>query len=62
MISSVRKICNRVGIVSKGNKVAEGTVAELKSKHHSANLEEVFMKVALLNSRSEQVEKILHHF
>jgi len=55
-------LCNRVGIVSKGNKVAEGTVAELKSKHHSANLEEVFMKVALLNSRSEQVEKILHHF
>jgi ABC-2 type transport system ATP-binding protein len=55
-------LCDRVAIISKGNKVAEGTVSELKTRHQAANLEEVFMKVALQNSRSEQVEKILHHF
>lgn len=42
----VEHICDRVGLISKGRIVAEGTPAELKAAHNAANLEDVFAKVA----------------
>jgi ABC-2 type transport system ATP-binding protein len=42
----VEHICDRVGLINKGRIVAEGTPAELKTKHNAANLEDVFAEVA----------------
>lgn len=42
-MSEVEKLCDRIGIIHKGVLVEEGTVAELKSRHSSENLEEIFM-------------------
>lgn len=56
------RLCNEISIISQGKKVAEGTVDELKKNYNSENLEEVFMKVSMLSSRSEQVEKIINNF
>lgn len=56
------KICHRIVIISKGRKVAEGTVDELKKKNNCANLEDVFMKVSMLSDRSDKFEKIINNF
>ena len=41
----VEHLCDRVALINKGNIIAEGSPAELKTKYGSANLEEVFAKV-----------------
>lgn len=56
------KICHRIAIISKGKKVTEGTIEELKRNHNCDNLEDVFMKVSMLGSRSERFEKIINNF
>ncbi|MGE7924739.1 ABC transporter ATP-binding protein [Viridibacillus arvi] len=61
-LTGAERLCNQISIISKGEKVAEGTVSELKENYNSKNLEEVFMKVSMLGSRSEQVEKIISNF
>jgi len=42
----VEHLCDRVALINKGQIVAEGTPAELKSKYKATNLEEVFAEVA----------------
>jgi len=42
----VEHLCDRVALINKGKIVAEGTPAELKTKHKATNLEEVFAQVA----------------
>ncbi|ENQ3105067.1 ABC-2 type transport system ATP-binding protein [Bacillus sp. 491mf] len=56
------KLCNRIAIIAKGEKIAEGKVEELKTQHNSSSLEEVFMKVSMLGSRSDHFEKIINNF
>lgn len=56
------KLCNRIAIIAKGEKIAEGKIEELKTKHNSNSLEEVFMKVSMLGSRSDHFEKIINNF
>jgi ABC-2 type transport system ATP-binding protein len=41
----VEHLCDRVALINKGQIVAEGSPAELKTKYDSANLEEAFAKV-----------------
>jgi ABC-2 type transport system ATP-binding protein len=42
----VEQVCDRVVILGRGNKLAEGTVAEIKAKAHSdATLEELFLQM-----------------
>ncbi|MCC6005302.1 MAG: ABC transporter ATP-binding protein [Thermofilum sp.] len=41
----VEYLCDRVGILYRGNLLAEGTVEELKNKFAGRNLEEVFLKI-----------------
>ncbi len=41
----VEFLCDRVALVNKGKLVLEGTPQELKARHGSQNLEEVFAKV-----------------
>ena len=41
----VEYLCDRIGILYRGNLLAEGTVEELKNKFAGRNLEEVFLKI-----------------
>jgi len=41
----VETLCDRVGLLHKGNLVEEGPPGKLKEGHHAANLEEVFVEV-----------------
>ena len=45
IMSEVEKLCDVVGIIHDGRLMAEGTVAELKTKYAEPDLEEVFVKV-----------------
>jgi len=42
----VEYLCNRIGLLSRGRIVAEGSPEELKTTYNASNLEEVFMKVS----------------
>jgi len=42
----VEQLCDQVALINKGKIIVEGTPSELKSKHKTANLEEVFVEVA----------------
>jgi ABC-2 type transport system ATP-binding protein len=42
----VELLCDRISLIHDGVVVETGTPAELKAKHHAANIEEVFMAVA----------------
>ncbi len=44
IMSEVEKLCDRVGIIHGGKLVAEGTVAELRTRYGEQDLEEVFVK------------------
>jgi sodium transport system ATP-binding protein len=44
IMSEVEKLCDVVGIIHDGRLMAEGTVAELKSKYGDTDLEEVIVK------------------
>jgi len=41
----VEYLCDRVALINKGKKVAEGSPAELKTRYKAVNLEDVFGEV-----------------
>ncbi|MDR0325948.1 MAG: ATP-binding cassette domain-containing protein [Oscillospiraceae bacterium] len=45
-LNVTERLCDRIGILHKGELVAIGTLEELCKKHECANLEEVFFKLA----------------
>src|SRR5690242_13451475 len=45
IISEVERLCDHVGIIHGGKLLAEGTVAELRSKYSEHNLEEIIVRV-----------------
>lgn len=48
MLDTVEKLCTRVGVISKGSLIAEGTLEEVRRKAEagdSATLEEVFLRL-----------------
>jgi sodium transport system ATP-binding protein len=44
IMAEVEKLCDRVGIIHDGRLVAEGTLAELRTRYDEQDLEEVFVK------------------
>lgn len=50
-MSEVEKLCDRVGVIHKGNLVAVGTLDELKSKYDNQNIEDIFIR--LVGGRNE---------
>jgi sodium transport system ATP-binding protein len=44
VMSEVEKLCDFVGIIHRGRLLAEGTPAELKTRHGVGDLEEVFVR------------------
>jgi ABC-2 type transport system ATP-binding protein len=53
--------CDRIGILSDGALVAEGTTDQLFERFGSDSLEEVFLKASKLLDRSREVETYLQH-
>ncbi len=53
--------CDRIGILSDGVLVAEGTTDQLFERFDSGSLEEVFLKASGLLERSREVEAYLQH-
>lgn len=53
--------CDRIGILSDGVLVAEGTANQLFERFGSDSLEEVFLKASGLLDRSREVETYLQH-
>ena len=45
IMSEVERLCDRIGIIHDGKLLAEGTLAELRSKYAEHNLEEIIVKV-----------------
>lgn len=45
VMSEVEKLCDVVGIIHDGRLLAEGTLAELRARHHEQEMEEIFVKV-----------------
>ena len=54
VMSEVEKLCDTIGIIQSGKLLAEGTLAELRTKYAEQDLEEIFIKiVGPLHSQSE---------
>jgi ABC-2 type transport system ATP-binding protein len=53
--------CDRIGILSDGVLVAEGTTGQLFERFGSDSLEDVFLKASDLLDRSREVETYLQH-
>jgi len=52
IMREAEKLCDRVAIMHRGNILAEGTLEELREKHHENDLEEIFFQ---LISRHEEL-------
>jgi sodium transport system ATP-binding protein len=44
-MSEVEKLCDRIGIIHKGNLVETGTIEELSAKYNGETLENIFVKL-----------------
>src|SRR5271167_3301189 len=45
VMSEVEKLCDVIGIIQSGKLLAEGSLAELRSRYHENDLEEIFVKI-----------------
>ncbi|MBQ9827416.1 MAG: ABC transporter ATP-binding protein [Lachnospiraceae bacterium] len=54
IMSEAEKLCDRIAIIVDGEKVAEGTTAELKAASNAADLEEVFFDLYKKFSKEAQ--------
>ena len=45
VMSEVEKLCDVIGIIHDGKLLAEGTLADLRSRHGEQDMEEIFVKV-----------------
>lgn len=53
------RICNRVCIIDKGMKVAEGTMQELRETIQGSTLEEIFLKATHMEKEIDEVVRAL---
>ena len=45
IMSEVAKLCDTIGIIQSGKILAEGSLAELRSRYNEQDLEEIFVKI-----------------
>jgi len=45
IMSEVEKLCDTIGIMQSGKLLAEGSPAELRSRYHETDLEEIFVQI-----------------
>lgn len=58
---SAQVLCDRVGILSNGGLVAQGTVQALLKQYQTTSLEDVFMAASGLEKRGNDVDEIINH-
>ena len=46
VMSEVEKLCDTVGVIHDGKLLAEGTLAELRTRYAEQDMEEIFVKIA----------------
>jgi ABC-2 type transport system ATP-binding protein len=56
-----QQYCDRIGIISEGRIVAEGSVNELLKRFDAASLEEVFLKASGLLDKRSRLEEHFEH-
>lgn len=56
IMREVEKLCDRVAIIHRGHVLAEGTVAELRRKHHENDLEELFFQLISRHDAAQAYE------
>ena len=58
ILEIAEKMCDRIAIINKGSKIAEGTMDELRKigKYENMNLEELFLE---LTASSEEIKSIV---
>ncbi|AOH57409.1 ABC transporter (plasmid) [Peribacillus muralis] len=61
-LNIAEEIADRVAIISKGYKVADGKVHELLQDNHCQTIEELFLTVSNLKERSAGYEKLINNF
>ncbi len=59
---SAEELCDKIAIISKGVKMDEGKVKELKVKYSCNSLEEVFLKASMLSDRGAHFDQIIRNF
>lgn len=53
VLEVAEKLCDRVVMIKKGEKLYEGTLEELKTKQHMSDLEEIFLEMTEENLQEE---------
>jgi sodium transport system ATP-binding protein len=54
IMTEVEKLCDVIGIIQSGKLLTEGTLEQLREKHHEQDLEEIFVKVVAPHYVSEE--------
>jgi sodium transport system ATP-binding protein len=44
-MSEAEKLCDLIGIIHNGRLLSEGALAELRTRHGTSDLEEIFVRV-----------------
>ncbi|MFZ0821492.1 MAG: ATP-binding cassette domain-containing protein [Candidatus Acidiferrales bacterium] len=57
VMSEVEKLCDHIGIIHGGMLLAEGTLADLRQKYGSQDLEDIFVKIVEPHMEKEAVGK-----
>jgi sodium transport system ATP-binding protein len=55
VMSEVEKLCDVIGIIQSGRLLAEGTISELRGRHHAQDLEEIFVEIVAPHYAAEEV-------
>ncbi len=54
VLDVAEKLCTRIAMINHGKLVAEGTLEELKSAEHAANLEQIFLELTETEGAEEE--------
>ena len=58
IMREAEKLCDRVAIVHRGHMLAEGTLEELRQRHHERDLEELFFQLISQHDEAHPPERI----
>ena len=56
IMSEVKRLCDRVAIMNRGNILAEGTIEQLSDKYEETDLEELFYQMISVSEKQHESE------
>jgi len=56
IMSEVKRLCNRVAIMNRGNVLAEGSIEDLANKYEQDDLEELFYQMISVSEKQHEAE------